>query len=105
MMDSGNELWLSSISLWEVLLLFGRGAIGVRGDPDAWIDSALAQTPIQEAPVTFDIARTSRKLHLSHQDPADQFILATAKVMGLTLVTADHRIIKSGEVPVLRARR
>jgi PIN domain nuclease of toxin-antitoxin system len=36
-----------------------------------------------------------------HTDPADQIIAATARVHGLRLVTADHRIRKSGVVAVV----
>ena len=41
---------------------------------------------------------------LSHQDPADRFIAATARVMGLTLVTADQRLLHSKEYAVLANR-
>ena len=51
--------------------------------------------PRQEAPLTHDIAVMSRQLALSHQDPADRFLAATALVMGLTLVTADKRLLQS----------
>lgn len=42
-------------------------------------------------------ALASRQLSLPHQDPADRFIAATAQVMGLTLVTADERLLRCGE--------
>jgi PIN domain nuclease of toxin-antitoxin system len=32
-------------------------------------------------------------LALPHADPADRFLAATAKVLGLTLVTADHNLL------------
>jgi len=35
-------------------------------------------------------------LQLSHQDPADRFLIATAVVFDLILVTADERLIRSG---------
>jgi PIN domain nuclease of toxin-antitoxin system len=32
---------------------------------------------------------------LDHRDPADRILAATAKVYGLTLVTADERLMRS----------
>ena len=40
-------------------------------------------------------------IDLPHQDPADRSIAATALVYGLTLVTADEKILESKSVPVL----
>jgi PIN domain nuclease of toxin-antitoxin system len=58
--------------------------------------------PRREAALTTDIAIASRRLALSHEDPADRFIAATAQVLGLTLVTADARLIASTEYAVMR---
>ena len=41
---------------------------------------------------------------LAHGDPGDHFLVATAKVLGLTLVTSDERIIRAADVPVLANR-
>lgn len=89
-----NELWLSSISVWELLILIERQRIRVGQDPQEWLDQALTTAPIREAPVTFEIARVSRTIDLPHPDPADRFIAATAKVLDLALVTADRHLIK-----------
>ena len=40
-----------------------------------------------------------------HADPADRLLVATARVHGLTLVTADKRILKYPEVRVIDARK
>jgi PIN domain nuclease of toxin-antitoxin system len=43
-------------------------------------------------------------LPLPHQDPADRFLAATAEVLGLTLVTADHRLLGLGTIATLANR-
>ena len=58
----------------------------------------------REATVTNNVAIMSRQLTLSHQDPADRFLAATARVMGLTLVTADERLLGSTEYNVMANR-
>jgi PIN domain nuclease of toxin-antitoxin system len=60
--------------------------------------------PRREAPLTHDIAVASRRLALSYQDPADRFLAATAAVLGLTLVTADDRLLQSEEFAVMANR-
>jgi PIN domain nuclease of toxin-antitoxin system len=102
--DSDNELWLSPISVWEALLLFERGRVRVTLDPGAWIAQALRAMPVRDANLTREIALTSRSLDLDHEDPADRFIAATAAVLGLTLVTADERLLASTRWRTLASR-
>ena len=83
------ELWLSSASLWEFLLLVEKDRIELFMDPQRWIDDALLSLPTREAPLTHDIARLSHGLLPDHKDPADRFLAATAKTHDLTLLTAD----------------
>ncbi len=99
-----NELWLSPISLWETLLLAERGRIELDGDPHAWIGDARNATPTIEAPLTFEVALASRTVSLPHEDPADRFIAASARVYNLVLVTADRRLSQCLEVDVFRWR-
>jgi PIN domain nuclease of toxin-antitoxin system len=66
-----------------------------------WIDKALQTAPLREAPLTHEVALESFGLRFPHRDPADRFLAATARVLGLTLVTADERLIDSRQVAVL----
>ncbi len=47
-----TELWISPISIWEVLLLAERGRISLQSDPATWIDQSLKSLAIQEARLT-----------------------------------------------------
>ena len=96
-----NELWLSPISVWEALLLAERGRVRVDTAPAEWVERMVRALPRREAALTHDIAIASRQLTLSHEDPADRFLAATAQVLGLTLVTADARLIASTEYAVM----
>lgn len=92
--STGNELWLSPISVWEVLLLSERGRIRLRPSAPAWIDSFFAKVPVHEAPLIREVALASREVQLEHDDPADRFLAATATAYDLTLVTADERLLR-----------
>ncbi len=98
---ASNRLWLSPVSVWEALALMQKGRIQVE-DPLAWVERAAEQ--LNEAPLTQEIVRTGFALQLGHNDPADRFLAATAKVLKLTLVTADQRLLGLGEISSLANR-
>ena len=98
---SGNELWLSPVSVWETLVLMQKGRIRVQ-DPYAWVDRAAGQ--LREAPLTREIVSVGLALPLPHADPADRFLAATAKVLKLTLITADQRLLGLGDIASLANR-
>lgn len=99
--DQSNELWLSPISTWEVLILAERGRIVLNMEPKSWIETAFLQVPLREAPLTHEVAIQSRYIDLPHQDPADRFLVATAGVYDLTLLTADERLIDAARCSIL----
>jgi PIN domain nuclease of toxin-antitoxin system len=102
--DPENELWLSPISIWELVVLYHKRRINLDQEVDAWITHKLRAVPLREAPVTYEVARETGRLRLAHRDPADRFLLATAKVFELTLVTADAHLLKVRDVSVLANR-
>ena len=56
---------------------------------------------MHEAPLNREVAIRSLAIKLGHDDPADRFLVATAMVHDLTLVTADRRLLKSRLVATL----
>lgn len=103
-LEAANELWLSPISLWEVILLCERGRLDLDLPVDKWIEEALRNAPMTEAPLTHRIVRQVWRIQLPHRDPADRFLAATAKALDLTLVTADERLIDCAGIRVLANR-
>lgn len=99
--NPANELWLSPISTWEILILAEKGRVVLDTDPSTWIRDVLKIIPVREAPINHEISIQSRLLNLSHEDPADRFLAATAIVYDLTLVTADERLLTSDRYAVL----
>lgn len=101
--DGANELWLSPISVWEALLLAGRGRIELHSEPAVWLQTVLAVLPVRDALLSREVAQLGRSMDLPQQDPADRFIAATAAVYELTLVTADALLLRGTGYPVLAA--
>jgi PIN domain nuclease of toxin-antitoxin system len=94
-----NECWLSPISTWELLILVAKGKMQLDLDPREWIARAVSR--FREAPLTHQIAVVSRQMQIPHQDSADRFLVATAKVLDLTLVTADRTLLGLSEISTL----
>lgn len=88
-----NDLWLSPISIWELLVMAERGRIKLDAQPRNWVAEALSRTPAREAALNFEVAVRSREILPVHPDPADRFLVATALVYDLTLVTADETLV------------
>jgi PIN domain nuclease of toxin-antitoxin system len=96
-----TELWLSPISIWEVLLLAEKRRISLQSDTTDWIDQSLKALAICEAPLNRQIAILSRQIELPHQDPADRFIAATAIHYQLQLATVDTHLTGATWLPTL----
>lgn len=99
--NPANELWLSPVSVWEALTLMQKGRISME-HPFEWVERAAEQ--MREAPLTREIVSVGLALPLPQADPADRFLAATAKVLKLTLVTADQRLLGLGEIATLANR-
>ena len=98
------ERWLSPLSVWETLLLIERQRLDVDRPGEAWVREALERAPVSEAPVTHEVAMASRSLKTRHRDPVDRFLVATAMVFDLTLVTADATLLRMKDVQLLPNR-
>ena len=88
-----NELWLSPISVWETLVLAEKGRLELNSEAITWVKRYLRMLDVKEARLTYEIAMLSRQLDLSHQDPADRFIAASAIHYNLILATVDNRLV------------
>jgi PIN domain nuclease of toxin-antitoxin system len=97
-LNRGNRKWISAISCWELAKLVERRRIGFTIPTLTWIRRSLTENDIRIADLTPEIAVESTNLQGFHRDPADQIIVATSRVLGMPVVTADQRIIQFGDV-------
>lgn len=89
---AADGLAISAISCWEVVTLQRRGRIELTLNIDRWLDMALAGSGIKCIAITGDIGSRAAALTNIHRDPADRFIIATAVVTRLPLLTLDEAI-------------
>jgi PIN domain nuclease of toxin-antitoxin system len=85
-----GKINISSISVWEFCLLMKKGRLGFTKDTGIWLQKAEELPFLRFIPIDTTIARLSVELpEPFHKDPADRFIVATARVLGAALVTID----------------
>lgn len=100
--NRGGRYALSAISLWEIAKLVEHGKLFLPRLIDSFFEDLENHPGIEIIPLSARIALESTRLGKSfHKDPADQIIVATARVHGLSLVTADTRIRNSGILSII----
>lgn len=106
--EAQGQLFVSAITAWELCLLQSLSRTGELIDEDGatFFRSTTANGALQVISVDADIAIESRQLPGDfHKDPADRFIVATARLHDLTLVTSDRAVLDyatSGHVTAIR---
>jgi PIN domain nuclease of toxin-antitoxin system len=89
-----DSILISSITLWEVAKLVQLGRLALSLPVTEWLEQALAYPKVQVVPLSPVIAIESTVLPPPfHKDPADEIIVATARVLGCPLVTYDGKIL------------
>jgi len=89
-------VFVSSVSAWEVGLLARRprSALAFEPSPEAWFDDLLALPGVRLIPLAHRAAIAASRLPGNfHRDPADCLLIATARELGVPLVTRDRRIL------------
>ena len=102
-----NQIAVSAISPWEVALLVSKGRLNLSTDVMVWVREALSKPGVNFVALEPEIAVASTRLPFEmHADPADRILVATAKQLGATLVTADKTLLglaKKGHFRVMNA--
>lgn len=102
--NSENDLWLSPVSVWEFEMLLEKRRVTLNEEMNSWIEKSKKELSLQEAAFSWAVGDELRYTLLGHRDPADRFLVATAKVYGLTLVTSDERLLRVPGLSVLPNR-
>jgi PIN domain nuclease of toxin-antitoxin system len=89
-----DELFVSAITPWEIAMLVAKDRLRLNRDVADWLLAALALPGIHLEPLSPEIAVASTRLPWQvHPDPADRILLATARHIGATLISADGRML------------
>jgi PIN domain nuclease of toxin-antitoxin system len=91
---AGRPAFVSPISAWEIGLLVAGGRINLTASPERWFATFLQRSGCRLAALTPDVLIASSFLPGAlHRDPGDRILCATARELGLTLLTRDRKIL------------
>ena len=107
MLDNAQSgsLHLSAISCWEVAKLVQKRKLILSEPVNLWIKSALSAPALVLEQLSPEISIESTQLPGNfHNDPADQIIVATARLHKFTLITADSLILNYQHVKTMQTK-
>jgi PIN domain nuclease of toxin-antitoxin system len=102
--DPENQLWISPVSVWELLMLTKKQRVRLNEDAVTWARRTIEKLALHEAMLTTEVAFETESQGLLHSDPSDRWLAASAKVFDLTLVTGDEKLIAAPGIKVLANR-
>jgi PIN domain nuclease of toxin-antitoxin system len=106
LLDSAQEHFISAISTFEIARLIDRGFLRLKHLFAEWKELSLNKLQAVSTDVTHEIAWEAYNLPGKfHSDPADRVLVATARLNGFTLLTADDLILRYPHVKTMSARR
>ncbi len=92
--DAGNQIFLSTASLWEITVkhLAGRLVLRRAVDPARFYVEQRQAHGVDPLPIEEDAVAQLPKLPALHRDPFDRMLICQAIAHGLTVLTPDEAI-------------
>lgn len=95
-----NDVYMSVVSIWEVIIKYGLGKLPLPEPPEIYLPKQRRLHLIQSLPVDEDSVSQLSKLPLLHRDPFDRMLISQALQYNLTIATVDNAI-RAYPVPVI----
>src|SRR5207253_665181 len=81
--DPGNDLLLSSATLWELAIKVGTRKLRLSLPYRQWMEKAIIDLDLAILPITIDYSEHLIALPTHHKDPFDRLIIAQALAEGV----------------------
>ena len=94
--NAAAAIYVSAISGFEISLKIAGGGLELSHPVETWFEQVTEHHGLTVLPLELDACIAAAKLPPIHDDPFDRFIIAAAKLHGLTVVTRDERFEKYG---------
>ena len=101
--DASNDVFLSSISVWEAVIKHGLGKLSLPALPSTYLPQQRTAHGIAALPVDEGAMAHLAELPPIHREPFDRLLIAQAMQHQLTLITVD-RIFSAYSVHLLENR-
>jgi PIN domain nuclease of toxin-antitoxin system len=89
LLESDDELLLSTASLWEIAIKVSIGKLTLARPFNVFIPEQLAFNSITELPINLEHLGVVSSLAFPHRDPFDRLLIAQAMTESLPVVSAD----------------
>ncbi len=90
--DTENQIYLSCISVWEILIKHKLGKLPLPDDPGKFITTERELHQIETLALEENAILKLSQLPNHHNDPFDRMLVCQAITHGLTVLTPDHHI-------------
>ena len=87
--DPNNEIFLSSVSVWEIAVKNQLGRLPLPASPEVFVPYQREQHGIQSLPLDEESCLQLLRLPQIHHDPFDRMLVCQAIVHSLSIVTPD----------------
>ena len=94
--DTGNILYLSAASAWEIAVKHALGKLGLPEPPEAYVPRRMTALGVQPLAIEHSHALRVAVLPPHHRDPFDRLLVAQALLEDLPILTADPAIALYG---------
>ena len=94
--NEASAVYVSAISGFEVAIKVARGKLKLPHPPQEWFEKIIEHHGLTVLPLELNVCIAAAELPRIHDDPCDRFIIATAKLNDLTVVTADEQFEEYG---------
>lgn len=99
--SSAGGLAVSAMSAFEIAVKHRQGKLELPLPPEQWYAEALQSHGVHELPVSGQCALLAARLPFIHRDPCDRFLIATALVHRLPIITPDKIIPQYPDLRVI----
>ena len=89
--DEATIVYISAISGFEISLKNKLGKLILPINPFAWLQNIVEHHNLSIIDLDINICMKATELPLIHKDPCDRFIIATALLNHLPIITKDER--------------
>lgn len=97
--DKAEKIGVPAICVWEVAMKVRARKLKFDRPVETWVETALTEDArLELLHLQPRISIEAVRLSWDHSDPADRFIVATARAHDAVLLTADEEIARSGLV-------
>ena len=89
-------VYVSAISGFEIGIKHHKGKLSLPASPADWFKVIVNHHDLRILPLNLEICIRSTQLPAIHSDPCDRFIIATAEIHKLKVITTDPLFAKYG---------